>query len=125
MVRLTPTGRKRTGQLAALLLADLVFFGVTNARSVAAFLMIVGLILLVATVYAVIYGLVAVAKLYGLPIKQHRRLTLWLTGAVGLLLALQSISELGAHDVLVLLPLALIGYMYSNYARAARRNIDG
>lgn len=125
MVSLTPTGRKRAGQLTALLLVDLIFFGATNARHVASYLMIVGLLLLVATAYVGFYGLVSAAKAYGLPVKKRRRLTLWLTAATGLLLALQSIGGLGLHDVLVLLPLVLIGYMYSNYVGANRRNIDG
>jgi hypothetical protein len=125
MVSLTTASRKRAGQLAALLVADLLFFGATNARQATSYLMIIGFVLLVLTAYVVVYGLLGLARMYGVPVKRRRQLTIWLTAGCGAILALQSIGELGAHDIFVLLPLAALGYMYSNYVRAARRNLDG
>ncbi len=58
---------------------------------------------------------------YGLLGGAHRkRQARVLTGLVGGLIALQSIGELGPRDVLVLLPLALIAYLYVSYGKAER-----
>jgi len=98
-----------------LLVADGLVFGMTDAGKVASFLLVVGFLLLIATIYCLFYGILAFARLYGLPIKRKRRLAGSLTGLTGCLVALQSVGELNIRDVLVLLPLVTIGYVYSFY----------
>lgn len=108
-----------------LLVLDILLFTTTNATTAPSFIAIVGFILLVATVYYVIYEIAGLGRLYGLPVHHRKSLSAYLTVVSGLIIALQSIGELGSHDILVILPLALIGYLYSAYAKAGGRNVEG
>lgn len=107
--------RKRAWQLAGLLIADLGVFGLTNATQVASYILIVGFLLLVVTIYCAAYGLAEMARLYGLPVKHKPRLATYTAVFVGLMVALRSIGELNSRDVLVMIPLAFIAYVYSFY----------
>lgn len=115
---------KHVWQTTLLVIADLLFFGNTNASSIAPIFLIVGFLLLVCTSYALIYGSISFARLYGLPFKHKKRLSIFLSITLGLILALQSVGELSLRDVIVLLPLAIIGYIYVLYATTRRRNLD-
>ncbi len=100
-------------QLGALCIADGIVFGGTSASSVASPMLITGFLLLAATAYQLLRVLITLASLYGLQVKRSRRLAVSLTGLASGLVALQSIGELSSRDALVLLPLAIIGYLYS------------
>ena len=106
--------------VAALLLADGIVFGGTDAVKVTSFMLIIGFALLMATFYCLVHGLLALAGLYGLAIRQKRRLAGSLTGLMACVVALQSVGELNLRDVLLLLPLVVIAYIYSSYASTAR-----
>jgi len=119
------THHRHFWQAITLLVLDIAFFTKTNASQVAPIVLIIGFVLLVLTCYELLYGLLSVARLYGLPIRYKQRLALYLSGVAGLILALQSIGELTPRDVLVLLPLATLGYIYGVYATSRKRNLDG
>jgi hypothetical protein len=103
-----------TKQLTLLFIADSVFFSVTNPQKVASWLLIVGVLLLTASLYYVELGLLTAAKWYGLPSgKQPKRLAKVSVGILGCLMALQSIGELSSRDIWVLLPLGFVAYLYS------------
>ena len=98
----------------ALLLADSFCFSVTNPQKVASWLLIVGILLFLASLYYVTLGVLAAARWYGLPgSRQPKRLAKLTVGVIGFLVALQSIGELSSRDVFVLLPLGCIAYFYS------------
>src|SRR5580658_2404636 len=109
-------------QTLGLLVLDIAFFTKTNASEVAPFVLIVGFVLLVLTCYELLYGLLSVARLYGLPVRYKQRLALYLAGILGLILALQSIGEHTPRDILVVVPLATLGYIYGVYASSRKRN---
>jgi len=103
-----------------LLAADAVVFGLTDPQQVPSFMLAGGFLLLAITLYQIVLGLLQAANWYGLPGSAHRkRQARTLTGLVAGLVALQSIGELGSRDVLVLLPLAFIAYLYISYGKAA------
>ena len=118
--------RKPVRRLLGLLAVDGVVFGSTNAGNAPSFMLIVGFVLLVVTLYFLMQGLLALARLYGVTVKRKYRLAGSLTVLIGFLVALQSTGELNSLDMAVLLPLALIGYAYSFYGAAGRRsnNLD-
>ncbi|HVV25419.1 MAG TPA: hypothetical protein VHC21_00055 [Candidatus Saccharimonadales bacterium] len=104
-----------------LLMVDTVVFGLTDPQQVPSFMLAGGFVLLAITLYQIILGLLRAANWYGLPGGAHRkRQARTLTGLIGGLIALQSIGELGSRDVLVLLPLAFITYLYISYGKAAQ-----
>jgi hypothetical protein len=101
------------------MLVDALLFGTTNATKASSFMVMVGFLLLSATFYYLIYGLIKLSGYYGLRIKNKRSLALYISGVTGALIALQSVGQLGPRDFLILLPLLLIGYFYSAYAKKA------
>ncbi len=107
-----------------ILLADVIFFSGINASQIAPFVLIIGFVLLLLTCYILIYVLLSIARLYGFPIRYKQRLAVYLSGVLGLVVALQSIGELTPRDILVLVPLATLGYIYAVYATARKRNLD-
>ncbi len=62
-----------------------------------------------------IYAFLVFLKFYGLVIQQKRRLAASLTGLLACVLALQSVGELNIKDVVLLLPLIVVGYAYASY----------
>ncbi len=107
--------------VTGLLVVDLLFFTLTNPERLPSFAWIIGLVLLAATLYSLLYAVLGVADWYGLPLGWHRRrLAGMLVGLTCGLLALQSVGELSTRDILVVLPLALIAYLYSSYAGGKR-----
>jgi hypothetical protein len=109
-------GHKRSWQLIGLLGADFLLFSTTKATEVPSVIIIVGFGLLTATLYWIIRGVIDLVGLYGISVTRKRQFALYSTAILGGLIALQSIGELSGRDVLVLLPLAALGYIYSAYA---------
>lgn len=116
------TKNKHAWKFGGLAAANGLLFGLTNASSASSFVLIAGLILLVVTFYYLVNALLNFVRLYGLSIKRKKRLALYITGFLAGLVALQSIGELNTRDVMVLVPLAFIGYAYSFYAKNNQRS---
>lgn len=109
---------KPVRRLLVLLVLDAIVFGTTHAATAPSYMIIIGFILFVLTIYYVFYNLLAITSLYGLKIKHKHQMSLYITIVLGILIALQSTGELGSRDVWVLLPLVILGYFYSTYARS-------
>jgi hypothetical protein len=107
--------RSKLSGLILLLVADTVVLGGSDAKKVAAWMLIAGFGLVVATAYWLIYAALAFLRLYGLVIRRKRRLAVALSGLLAVMLALQSVGGLNPKDVLLLLPLIVIGYNYVSY----------
>jgi hypothetical protein len=107
-----------------LLALDIIFFTFTNTNTDPSYVIIIGFVLIFISAYLFFYYGLSFLKLYGLPIRRKRRLATYLTVLVGALVALQSIGELTPKDVLVLVPIALIGYLYTGYAKPNRRKSE-
>jgi len=118
------THHRHLWQALSLLIIDIIFFTKTNANRVAPVVLIVGFVLLVLTLYQAIYALLSAARLYGLPVRYKHRLALYLCVVLSLMAALQSIGALTPKDILILLPLATLGYLYGMYMTTHRRNLD-
>jgi hypothetical protein len=117
------TRRLHFWRISALLVADGLLFGTTNPDNTLSFTLIIGFILLCTTAYYLLDGLLALTKLYGLPLRHKRRLLRTLTLLVAGLVALQSIGQLSPRDVLVLSPLTVLLYLYIAYARSSRQRL--
>ncbi|PIZ62282.1 hypothetical protein COY17_02710 [Candidatus Saccharibacteria bacterium CG_4_10_14_0_2_um_filter_52_9] len=116
---------KHVLRLSGLLTVDGLLFAGSDAARVPSFIVMVGFLLLAVTLYYFIYAGLGITKVYGLKIRGRRQLALYLTVITAGLIALQSIGQLSQRDVTVLLPLAIIAYLYSAYAKTARRNFSG
>lgn len=116
---------KQPQLLAGVVLAvlDIGFFSSTNPTKMPSGLLIVGFVLVALSIYALLRMLLGIASIYGLPLAEHgRRQALFLGGVCAVLVALQSLGELTLRDVVVLVLLALIAYLYTTYGRGAGRD---
>jgi hypothetical protein len=111
--------QKQNWRLVGLLAADALLFSNSNATKVPSYMVIIGFILLSLTCYYLVYGLISFSGYYGVHVRRKHTLSFYITAITGVLVALQSIGELGTRDIWVLLPLALLGYFYSAYAKKA------
>ena len=107
--------------LTGLLVVDALFFGLSDPKKVPSLMLMAGYLLVVATLYFAVKGVLVLLSWYGLPTMRHkRRLTLSLTIVIGIFVALQSLGELGTRDVLVLVPFTWLSYLYFAYNRAPK-----
>lgn len=115
--------RSHFWSLTGLLAADTVLFTATDPQEVPSIVLIVGFLMLAVTAYCLVLGLLAIGRWYGLlpSDSPRRRLARVVTGLLAGLIALQSIGQLGSRDVLVLLPLTILAYLYFTYGRTAKR----
>lgn len=102
--------------LGLLLVADGLFFGLTNPRTLASIWLIPAFVLLAATLYYLCKAVLVVLSWYGLRARRPKRLATTLTGIIVALTALQSIGELSKRDILVALPLVVLLYLYLSRA---------
>lgn len=98
--------------LAALLIADFLFFLLSDPGHLSFIFMIIGWLLVAITVYVgCIYG--ARLSLKAGLIKSQKRINLvLLSSVIYLVLVLQAVGQLSLRDIAALLPLAIIGYLY-------------
>jgi hypothetical protein len=101
-----------------LLVADGLFFSLTNPNAVPSGVLIVGFILVALSLYVLLRLILTALDFYGLPVNQHsKRIALVLGLSGSLAIALQSLGELTARDILVLSLLSAIAYVYVSYGR--------
>jgi hypothetical protein len=108
-------------RISGLLLADAVVFGATDPDETASFMLIVGYILLCITLYYLLDGLLSLGKLYGVPLRHKKRFLRTATLVISGVVALQSIGQLSPRDIMVLVPLTTLLYLYVAYTRLARQ----
>lgn len=102
--------------LAVTLALDIILFGFTDPAKVASIWLVAGFILAIATVYWFFRGSMLIAGVYSKAVRrQARQLAQLLTLAAAVLIALQSMGQLSLRDVLVLVPLLVLGYAYIRY----------
>lgn len=105
--------------LGALLGVDCLFYGLTNPAKASALILILGFILLVINIFAAVTGVISLIKWYGVSIgKQRLKIEIIITTILATLVALQSSGQLTSKDLVILLPLAAIGYFYLSYKKA-------
>lgn len=102
----------------ALLGLDIVFFNLTNPSTAPSGLLIVGFVLVALSLYVLLRLILAVASVYGVPMRERgRRPALFIGVGLAIVVALQSLGELSLRDVVVLLLLTVIAYVYTTYGR--------
>jgi phosphoglycerol transferase MdoB-like AlkP superfamily enzyme len=102
-----------------LLIADLVFFGITDPKEIEPIFLIFGFGLLLVNVYYLLFALQKAVGVYVPAIAKQRNLRFGVLSCLGVLLALQSIGQLSGRD-LVLVPLAtLVLLAYFSYSKSS------
>lgn len=102
----------------ALLATDGAFYGFTDPNAVSSPLLFAGLLLLSVNLFSFAYLAMRLLGKAGFVVGAHyRKAVLGGAGVTALLIALQSIGQLTTRDVVVLVPFAVIAYVYISYAQ--------
>jgi len=105
-------------RLAALVVVDMLFFGLINPQNTYALVVVLGFVLLVITLYVTIdLLLILVEKVITLRPMARHRLHTSLTMLLALLIAMQSIGQLTIRDMTAIVPLVLVAAFYISYQR--------
>lgn len=107
-------------KLLVCLIADGLLFSSTDTSNSSSIILMIGFIVLMTTVYYLLFNLLSIGRLYNAKFKHQKRLAASLSGVIAILIALQSIGELSPRDAAVLLPLGALIYLYSSYGAAKR-----
>ena len=113
---------KRFLLLTSLIVLDGAFFFLTNPNNINSSLLIIGFLLLSLTFFGIFELFLHFLGVGGFKVKHKRRLSVFLAVIFGFLLALQSIGQLTLRDVLVLLPLSGLLYLYLTYIKPRSSN---
>ena len=110
--------KKRLFWLAILLvILDGLFFGLTNPTNVNSIFLIVGFVLLGGSIYVLTQIVLTFLIKLGFKIKNGGKIAGFIVVLSCLLLAQQSIGQLSARDVLIIIPLSVLLYIYAAYVR--------
>ena len=113
-----PFYSSQVSRFAALVVADALFFGLTDPANVPSFALIIGFLLFAATLYQLVKGIFKLGAWYGISYTKHQlRLARIVTGVLAGTIALQSMGQLVGRDILVLIPLLLVVYLYLSYGK--------
>ncbi len=104
---------KRFWQVLIIIAIDALFFGLVNPNKVNSLFLIAGFILFGITLYIILQIFLGFLIKLGFKIKHRRKLAGFIVSLSCLLLALQSIGQLSIRDVLIILPLAVLLYIYA------------
>ena len=115
------THNKPMRSALVLFVLDCFFYGTLNTNKVAQVMLVAGYVLLMANLYVLVYGVTSLIRLYGIELKKRKRLSLYMSLFLGLIIAIQSIGELSAHDVFVMGLLAAFGYGYITYVSMSKQ----
>ena len=109
---------QHTVRLLLLIGVDVVFFSVIDPRNAASFVVVVGFLLLLATIYALLQVCMEqIGQRLGLSKDNSKKLVLLLTVFLGVVVGLQSIGQLSLRDLLAITPLIIVLYFYLSYFR--------
>lgn len=100
-----------------LLIADIVFFSLINPTNSNSFVIILACLLSALTFYELFLGLMKLISFFlTISVKSQRRFALFITVLTMFLLLMQSIGQLSLRDILAIVPLMIILYLYITYS---------
>ena len=105
----------KLSQGAVLLIADSLFFGVTDPKKAPSVLFIFAFVLAGLTFYWVANLIYKAAMAYGVPLKHQKRAVIYTTSCLMGVIALQSLGQLSPRDIAIILPFAAMAYFYISY----------
>jgi ABC-type uncharacterized transport system permease subunit len=111
-------------RLVIILILDALLFTLTNPHSVSPIILLLGFICCIATIYYTTHFLLFLLSFYGIKVTHARQLSVCMAGLGGFLLALQSIGELSLRDIVVIVPLILLVYLYITFNLQKRNHSD-
>lgn len=108
-----------------LIIGNYVLFLLTDPAKVSAWVLVAAVLLLTLDVYMTVRFVGWICSLAGLDFARSARARRYTSGLALIIIALGTLGELTFRDVAVLLPLALIMYLFLGYRRRERQLSEG
>ena len=106
-----------TWQILAIIIIDGLFFGYVNPNKVNSLFLIVGFVLIAITLYLLMKLFLIFFVKLGFKVRNRRKIALFVSLLLSLLLSLQSIGQLTIRDVVIIVPISTLLYIYAAYIR--------
>lgn len=104
-----------------LLAADIVFFSLINPLNSNSFMIIIGCLLTALTIYVVLRALTRLLAVFiTMSQRTQRRFAIFTTLLLMFLLLMQSIGQLSLRDIIAIVPLMVVLYIYLTYTSRTR-----
>jgi hypothetical protein len=103
--------------LVAIIIADSLFFGLTDPKELGSAMLILGFSLVVTTLFLATRVMRIILQRWSPALARHKHLDVCITGLVCASLGLQSIGQMTGRDFMVLLLSAAAMYWYVNYQK--------
>ena len=113
----------KISQGLALLIIDSVFFGATDPAQAPSGFFIIAFILAGFSFYWVANLLYQSAMSYGAPLRHRKRAVIYTTICLMIVVALQTVGQLSSRDIVLILPFALMAYLYISYQQQHYQNL--
>ncbi len=94
------------------IVADILFFGLTDPKYLSVWLMPLAFLLALGTVYMSVRAIFTILKLLGYVSGRRYRMSLIVAAFMFILVLMQAVGQLSTRDVLVLLPATALAYFY-------------
>jgi Ca2+/Na+ antiporter len=100
---------------------DVLFFGLINPTTSNSYVVILGCILIILTIYALVLIITRLAAIF-IPVSAavQKRFALFVSLLLAFMLLMQSIGQLSARDLIAILPLLVVLYIYLTYISKGR-----
>ncbi|MDB5175891.1 MAG: hypothetical protein JWM81_749 [Candidatus Saccharibacteria bacterium] len=103
--------------LVAIIIADSLFFGLTDPKELGSAMLILGFSLVVATLFLLTRLTRLIMQRWSPTLARHKHLDVCITGLICATLGLQSIGQMTSRDFMVLLLSTAAMYWYVNYQK--------
>src|ERR1017187_2554976 len=116
MVNYNPLTSAKFRIIAPLLLIDVLFFSLINPTDSSSFIVISGCILVILTTYALVSAVTRLVAIFiPISVATQKRFTLFMSLLLVFMLLMQSIGQLSLRDLIAILPLLTVLYIYLTY----------
>lgn len=109
------TKNKTIWEFIVLLVLDGLFFGLTNPNKINSVFLVIGFVLFGLSLYLFVQIFLTFLHKLGFKVKNRGKLAGFVAILASILLAMQSIGQLSDRDVLIIIPLAILLYIYVAY----------
>jgi Ca2+/Na+ antiporter len=111
---------KKYRRYLLLLVVDSIFFGLLSPTT-SAFVIIPAFILIILSIFSLLTLILSyIGTIMPIKSENQKRVVVMLTVSTAVIVALQSIGQLTVRDVVTIVPLILVLYLYMSYSKSRR-----
>jgi hypothetical protein len=116
MASFNPLASAKFRIIVLLMMLDILFFGLVNPTTSNSYVVILGCILIILSTYALVLIVTRLVAIFiPVSVATQKRFTLFVSLLLVFILLMQSIGQLSTRDLIAILPLLAVLYIYLTY----------